>query len=135
MKNCLYCRKELKKGKYCDNSCQNAYQTKQLLEKWLKGEMSGAVGKTLMTRPYIRNYLITKAANRCYLCGWDKLHPVTGRSTLEVDHIDGDASNSSPENLRVICPNCHSLTDTYRNLNNGKGKRCRSSSIGRAVAL
>ena len=26
---------------------------------------------------------------------------------LEVHHIDGDRSNNEPENLRIICPNCH----------------------------
>ncbi|MFF7437165.1 HNH endonuclease [Streptomyces sp. NPDC008122] len=37
---------------------------------------------------------------------------------LEVDHIDGDWRNNQPENLRLLCPNCHSTTDTYR----GRGK-------------
>ena len=34
--------------------------------------------------------------------------------TLELDHIDGDNSNHSLNNLRYLCPNCHSQTDTYR---------------------
>ncbi|MFJ6656123.1 HNH endonuclease signature motif containing protein [Streptomyces sp. NPDC091377] len=38
---------------------------------------------------------------------------------LEVDHIDGDWRNNRIENLRLLCPNCHSTTDTYR----GRGKR------------
>ncbi len=33
--------------------------------------------------------------------------------TLQVDHIDGDYTNNTPENLRIICPNCHSQTDTF----------------------
>ncbi|MFB6632139.1 HNH endonuclease signature motif containing protein [Streptomyces sp. NPDC056362] len=37
---------------------------------------------------------------------------------LEVDHIDGDWRNNAIENLRLLCPNCHSTTDTYR----GRGK-------------
>ncbi|MFH8724039.1 HNH endonuclease signature motif containing protein [Streptomyces termitum] len=37
---------------------------------------------------------------------------------LEVDHIDGDWRDNRPENLRLLCPNCHSTTDTYR----GRGK-------------
>jgi len=33
---------------------------------------------------------------------------------LELDHIDGNSSNNILSNLRLLCPNCHSLTPTYR---------------------
>jgi predicted RNA-binding Zn-ribbon protein involved in translation (DUF1610 family) len=32
---------------------------------------------------------------------------------LQLDHIDGDSSNHRKENLRFLCPNCHSQTDTW----------------------
>lgn len=35
------------------------------------------------------------------------------RLTLQIDHIDGDVLNNSKDNLRFLCPNCHSQTDTY----------------------
>lgn len=41
---------------------------------------------------------------------------------LEIDHIDGNSENNSEENLRLICPNCHSLTATYKGANRGKGR-------------
>lgn len=48
----------------------------------------------------------------CEGCGigpeWQS-HPLT----LEVDHISGDWSDNRPDNLRLLCPNCHSVTDTY----------------------
>lgn len=34
---------------------------------------------------------------------------------LELDHIDGNRRNNQLENLRLLCPNCHSQTDTWRN--------------------
>jgi hypothetical protein len=33
--------------------------------------------------------------------------------TLQIDHIDGDYRNNNKENLRFLCPNCHSQTETY----------------------
>ncbi|PVC87418.1 HNH endonuclease signature motif containing protein [Streptomyces sp. CS131] len=45
---------------------------------------------------------------------------------LEVDHIDGNWRNNQQQNLRLLCPNCHSTTDTYR----GRGKRRRASESG-----
>lgn len=32
---------------------------------------------------------------------------------LQLDHIDGDSSNHLRDNLRLLCPNCHSQTNTY----------------------
>jgi 5-methylcytosine-specific restriction endonuclease McrA len=36
---------------------------------------------------------------------------------LELDHVDGDRHNNRIENLRLLCPNCHALTPTYRGRN------------------
>lgn len=32
---------------------------------------------------------------------------------LHLDHIDGDSTNNELDNLRMLCPNCHSQTSTY----------------------
>ena len=45
---------------------------------------------------------------------------------LEVEHIDGNYLNNSEENLDLICPNCHSLTATYKGANKGKGRKERN---------
>jgi hypothetical protein len=41
---------------------------------------------------------------------------------LELDHINGQHSDNSLENLRLLCPNCHALTSTYRGKNKGSSK-------------
>ena len=45
---------------------------------------------------------------------------------LQLDHRDGDHSNHSIENLRFLCPNCHSQTDTFSGRNATYGDRCAS---------
>ncbi|MFF8934149.1 HNH endonuclease signature motif containing protein [Streptomyces paradoxus] len=56
-------------------------------------------------------------AERCALCGAEAVW--RGRPLpLEVDHVDGNWRNNRIENLRLLCPNCHSTTDSYR----GRGK-------------
>ena len=124
---CLNCNKTIikrKSRKYCDNKCQREYQNKNIIQNWLDGTISGNYGKkVIQTSKWLRKYLIEQANYKCSQCGFDTPHPDDGASILEVDHIDGDARNSRPENLRVVCPNCHALSSTYRYRNKNGTRR------------
>lgn len=52
----------------------------------------------------------------CTLCGWAEISP-DGRIPLELDHFNGNNQDNRLENLRILCPNCHSLQLTHRGLN------------------
>ena len=53
---------------------------------------------------------------KCELCGWCE-KSIDGRIPVELDHINGDHDDNRIENLRILCPNCHSLQSTHRGLN------------------
>lgn len=60
----------------------------------------------------LREGLVKPECSNCGRAEW------LGRPIpLELDHKDGDSSNNELTNLRVICPNCHALTTTYRGKN------------------
>ena len=52
--------------------------------------------------------------DKCSICGWHDKLKSTKFTPCELDHIDGNPHNHHISNLRIICPNCHSLTHTYR---------------------
>jgi thymidylate synthase ThyX len=54
--------------------------------------------------------------NKCEICSWAE-RSIDGRIPLELDHINGDAKDNRLLNLRVLCPNCHSLQITHRGKN------------------
>lgn len=129
MDACLVCGKKPKRSsyKYCSNKCQCTYQYREYIKKWKLGLVNGDRGKVAknMSR-YVIRYLTERYGNKCSLCGWDKKHPLTGKVPLEVDHINGNADDNKEENLRLVCPNCHSLSLSFRNLNKGKGRSWRT---------
>ena len=86
-------------GVYCSNQCQGDYQ--------LKIRFTNGVDWNNRMRKYflkIRKY-------KCEVCGITEHNgkPIT----LQIDHIDGNRKNNTFENLRFICPNCHSQTKTW----------------------
>lgn len=123
---CKNCGKKLNKHRksYCNNICQQEYVYKQYIKKWKDGLETG-LSKTNLLSQHIRKYIKQKFNNKCAKCGWHEINPVTGKVPLEIDHIDGNYLNNKENNLILLCPNCHSLTSTYKALNKGKGRKFR----------
>ena len=100
------------------------FQYEKYIENWKKGKVSGVKGKYQISN-HIRKYLLTKYDHKCSKCGWNKVNPYTNISPLEIEHIDGNYNNNNESNLTLLCPNCHSLTSTYKGANKGKGRKSR----------
>lgn len=98
---CAYCGKEkrFRQNKYCDECIATHIYNRPPLE-----ELKSDVGR--------RRYLLRTRENRCVVCGLDKWmgKPIP----LDIDHIDGNPDHNTEENLRLICPNCHAQTETYK---------------------
>jgi hypothetical protein len=63
----------------------------------------------------LRRYLLEKANYTCEIpgCGCNFINPYTNLSILQIHHIDGDATNNKEENLQVLCPNHHAMTEHF----------------------
>jgi len=107
------------KHKYCNNVCQREYQTKVRIKQWLHEGRDWSSGIPAWVKSTY-GYLAMERGYKCAVCG------ITTHNNkplvLECDHIDGNHKNNVPENLRLICPNCHSQTNTYKGRNRGNGR-------------
>ena len=118
---CLWCGKDnevttKKVNLFCNNKCQAEHQFVETLKKFEQG--------LLTTARTIYRCLVYLRGNKCDLCGNEGKH--NGKELkLQVDHTDGNAGNNSPTNVRLLCPNCHSQTETFVARNKGKGRQAR----------
>jgi 5-methylcytosine-specific restriction endonuclease McrA len=69
--------------------------------------------------------------NECYHCGLSNW--LKGVLTLELDHINGNNRDNRLNNLRFLCPNCHSQTDTYKGKSNTGKKKVSDEDLTRAL--
>jgi len=116
---CKNCKKEFPKhygstGTFCGHPCQGEFRRKESKDKFELGQISN--------RNNLRKILreIKDSCWECDLKEW-RGHLLS----LEIDHIDGNAGNDVPYNLRLLCPNCHSITPTWKSKNKGSGRAAR----------
>lgn len=82
------------------------------------------VEESTVSNEFIKKKLVSQygVEEKCDVCG---IMDWLGKSLcLELDHINGVSHDNRPQNLRFLCPNCHTQSDTFRgrNINNGKQK-------------
>lgn len=121
---------------YCSHSCAASANNVTRLKKPKKTKPN--ISKHTQTlerfeqglikfRSTLRSCLKHMFGENCAICNlppcWE-----SKKLILVVDHIDGDASNNFPSNLRLLCPNCNSQTDTFCGRNKGKGRGSRGLS-------
>lgn len=115
---CLGCNSDFEynahqsNGKYCSIDCSAKGRKRKTIQAW-----RNAPETYKRITQMIKMHLRENAGHACSECGWNKKNPVTGNCPLEIHHRDGNSENNTPENLQVLCPNCHSLTETWKALN------------------
>lgn len=117
-KGCLYCGKPVnnRHNKYCSLECKNEFVYKQNVEAWKEHKING--GEVDGTpKSFVRRYMFEKFNYCCEKCGFNKVNQYTGNPILQLHHKDGDCKNNIEENLEVLCPNCHALTDNFGSRN------------------
>lgn len=61
----------------------------------------------------LKPHLVKERGHQCETCNLAEW--LGNQIVLEIHHVDGDRTNNNPKNLRLLCPNCHSLTEFWRN--------------------
>lgn len=120
IRRCKYCDKELSKKSskiYCSNKCQGFLRKQEKINLIQQDPNNKKIGQRA-----IRRYMIELYGAKCMECDWDKINVITGLCPIELEHIDGNSKNNNLKNLKLLCPNCHSLTSTYKALNKGNGR-------------
>jgi hypothetical protein len=124
---CIECGKKWiswnKNIKFCNNICFNNFKYHEYIRKWKNGLVSGGTrGGHGKVSKHVRKYIFDKYDDRCCICGWSEINKFTNTKPLQIEHINGNPEDHREENLKLLCPNCHSLTFGH-STKKGNGRR------------
>lgn len=107
---CVQCDKSIlqnytKTRKYCNSECQKTY-------RFLTVKLVQFLEETLNHKGSVKKCFIYLYGNVCAECKNAGIHN-NKALVLQMDHIDGNSDNNKKENLQLLCPNCHSQTESY----------------------
>ena len=118
--NCKFCGAAFKvkskraDQKFCGRTCSNRARVGTTYKV---GQPKSKVNQR--TKNYVA--VTIRDGEQCLWCGIGTIW-LDKPLTLQVDHINGVHRDNRLENLRLLCPNCHSQTDTFGGRNIGKYK-------------
>ena len=98
-------------GRFCSKNCAKKYSL-NLKNKITLERLNAGLCKNV-TSSKIAAFLLKHKikANKCEICG---LSEWNGKAlVIQLHHIDGNKHNNVLSNLQMLCPNCHSITDSY----------------------
>lgn len=129
-RKCLNCSQECNRPEkiYCNVYCQHEYQYNTYIKRWLSGDESGMTADGTCTNS-VRRWLFERSGSKCEYCEWGVLNKHTSTIPLHIHHKDGNSDNNLPENLILLCPNCHSLEEVPRNRDTIRKKYHRASVV------
>lgn len=119
---CLNCNNPVsrKPAIYCSLKCQQTYQYKLFVDKWLKREIEGGRDDGITFSRHIKRWLIETHGVKCSICGITEW--MSTAVPLVIDHISGNAQDNHPNNLRLVCGNCNMQLPTFAGGNKGSGR-------------
>ena len=126
---CKYCGKPIPKYLdkiYCNSKCDSNYRKNQTLQKWKNGEYN----HDCELPQSIKDYFLEKNNYKCEKCGFEGYNIKSGKTILQIHHVDGNSANNNENNLQLLCPNCHAMTENFMGLNKGhSGRKTRYKKI------